>query len=282
MNNILYISDFLDTDLIGGGELNDGELCRLLVKSEFNVSRLRSHAVELSECKKHDFIIVSNFINLKQSVFEFIRDNCKYMIYEHDHKYLLNRNPATFEDYLAPPEYVINKKFYQNAAVVFCQTSFHKDIIRKNLNINNVHNVSGNLWSEDALILMSKLASENDTKNDKVSILHSNTPHKNTRECVFYCEQKKIDYELISSNVYKEFLTKLSKNKKFMFLPKTPETLSRVVVEARMMNVATITNKNVGACHEEWISMRGEELIEHMRAKKHQVVEKITEIIDEK
>ena len=67
-----------------------------------------------------------------------------------------------------------------------------------------------------------------------------------------------------------------------MFLPKTPETLSRIVVEARMMGVTTITNKNIGACYEDWFSIKGAELIEHMRNKKQEVLDKVMEIIDEK
>ena len=234
MTNVLYISDFFDTDLVGGGELNDGELCRSFDVDNYTLSKLRSHTVQHTDLDKFDFFIISNFINLNASVLDKLTSK-NYIIYEHDHKYLINRNPAEFKDYKAPSNFIINKDFYSNAKSVFCQTSFHKEIIQKNLNIDNIFVVSGNLWSEKSLSLMSELQSVE--KEDKVSIMHSNTPHKNTRECVFYCEKKNIDYELISSTVYEDFLSMLSKNKKFIFLPKTPETLSRVVVEASMIGV---------------------------------------------
>ena len=32
MNSILYIADLLDTDILGGGELNDAEMCAQLAK----------------------------------------------------------------------------------------------------------------------------------------------------------------------------------------------------------------------------------------------------------
>ena len=248
---------------------------------KYTINKKRSHAVTIYDCKKDPFIIISNFVNLRHDVLEHITYNCKYIIYEHDHKYLKNRNPAAYENFKAPEHHVIHKEFYKKAKSVFCQSSFHKNIIQKNLNINNVYNVSGNLWSDKSLDVISKLAADSKIKKDKISILNSSTWHKNTKDCVYYCQKKNIEYELISSNVYVDFLTQLSKNKKFMFLPKTPETLSRVVVEARMLNVSTITNNNVGACHEKWISLQGNELVDYMKTNKEKTIEKIMEFINE-
>ena len=282
MSRVLYISDLLAEDVTGGAELNDSELCSLLLKKNYKVIALRSHLVTIANVSKNDFLIISNFINLPESVKEYITQNCRYIIYEHDHKYVENRNPAQFKDFKAPSEFIINKEFYKNAKAVFCQSSFHKQIIEKNLNITNIYNVSGNLWSDSSLDIMLKLLKENAIKQDKVSIMNSQHAHKNTKQCVLYCRHKKIDYELISSKNYEDFLSMISKNKKLMFLPKTPETLSRIVVEARMMGVTTITNKNIGACYEDWFSIKGAELIEHMRNKKQEVLDKVMEIIDEK
>ena len=282
MSRGLYISDLLAEDVTGGAELNDSELCSLLLKKNYKVIALRSHLVTIANVSKNDFVIISNFINLPESIKEYITQNCRYIIYEHDHKYVENRNPAQFKDFKAPPEFIINKEFYKNAKAVFCQSSFHKQIIEKNLNITNIYNVSGNLWSDSSLDIMLKLLKENVVKQDKVSIMNSQHVHKNTKQCVLYCKYKKIDYELISSTNYEDFLSMISKNKKLMFLPKTPETLSRIVVEARMMGVTTITNKNIGACYEDWFSIKGAELIEHMRNKKQEVLDKVMEIIDEK
>ena len=47
-----------------------------------------------------------------------------------------------------------------------------------------------------------------------------------------------------------------------MFFPKTPETLSRVIVESRMMGMSVITNNLVGATKEDWYALKGEELID--------------------
>ena len=62
-----------------------------------------------------------------------------------------------------------------------------------------------------------------------------------------------------------------------VFFPKSPEILSRVVVEARMMGMKTMTTKNVGAIHEEWFSKKGPDLIDEMRNKRIEIPKRILE-----
>ena len=244
MTEISYVADLMLSDLIGGGELNDHELCRLLDK-DFSVKRTYCHKLTEQDLDFNTFYIISNFIRLPRNVLNKITDNCRYVIYEHDHKYVRNRDPSKFENYVAPDNQIVNLKFYQNAQSIFCQSSFHAGILKRNLKIENVYNVSGNLWSDDSLALMRKLSRKD--KENSYSILNSTTKHKNTKNTIFYCEKKGFNYNLISSNNYEKFLDLLSNNQKFIFLPQTPETLSRVVVEARMMGMKTFTNKNIGA-----------------------------------
>ena len=105
--------------------------------------------------------------------------------------------------------------------------------------------------------------------------MESSNPIKNTTDAVTYCKIKKIDYELIPPQKYKEFLTSLSKNNTLVFFPKTAETLSRIVVEARMMGMTTITNKLVGALSENWFEVKGVQLVAVMREKRKTIIDTI-------
>ena len=277
MTKVIYISDLLLEDLVGGGELNDHELCEELLKKGYKLQKIRSHQVKQSDLKADMFCIISNFANLNHGVKNYIQNNCNYIIYEHDHKYLKTRNPALYSDYKAPKEQIINQEFYKKAKLVFCQSSFHEEIIKKNINIQNLFNVSGNLWSTDSLKTMSILSKKE--KNNCYSVMNSRIEHKNTRDTAFYCDKKGYEYNLISSNNYQQFLSLLSNNDKFIFLPKTPETLSRVVVEARMMNIKVVTNKRVGASYEPWFSTKGQDLIDIMINKRKSIVDKVMEVI---
>lgn len=282
MNKVVYISDFFLNDIVGGGELNDNELILLLQDRGYEITKVKSNKVSVDFLKNNlnCFYVISNFIFLNQQCKSTLQKNHKYIIYEHDHKYLKTRNPLDYENFKAPPEEIINADFYLNAKTVFCQSSFHKQIIQKNLNLKNLINVSGNLWSHEVLDLIETLSKFK--KNHKISIINSPVLHKNTRDAEFYCKYKNYDYEKISSNDYKVFLKLLSKNKKFIFLPKTPETLSRIVVEAKMLNVEVITNKNIGACYEPWYDLNGLKLIEAMRDCRDKIINLIVKTIEEK
>ena len=276
MSKFIYLSDLLLQDIVGGGELSDHELCHQIELLGHDVDKIRCKDFKLTNINTDSFYIISNFVSLDPHVLNVLQNNCNYIIYEHDHKYIKSRNPALYINYEAPEYEKINLEFYKKAKMVFCQSSFHKNIISTNIDIDNLFNVSGNLWSDDSLEIMRVLSKKE--KNDCYSILDSRIGHKNTRETVYYCEAKKLPYRLVASPDYQEFLSLLSDNDKFIFLPKTPETLSRVVVEARMMNIKTVTNKRVGASHETWFNLKGEELIDLMYEKKNKITKKVLEI----
>jgi hypothetical protein len=277
---ILYISDSMYPKYIGGGELNDYELCKIL-KQKFTVAKHLSANLSLKILKKHknSFLLISNFFGLKTDVYQEIVTNRTYAIYEHDHKYLRSRNPASYTNYTAPKNELVNKNLYLNAKAVFCQTTFHKSIIEKNTGLKNIISVGGNLWSEESLEILESMALKQ--KKDKFSIMDTSNWHKNTADAVKYCIAKKYQYDLVKPAPYAAFLQNLGNNKNFIFLPKTPETLSRIVVEARMCGMNVIVNKNVGAKYEDWFSLKGVELINFMRLKKKEIIETVSEVINE-
>ena len=269
--NYIFSADiFLSKNFIGGGEANNEELIMLLKERGHSVHKLVSTLLTPNIINNNSNInyIIANFIGLSEES-KLALQNKKYIIYEHDHKYLKSRNPTDYPDYKAPDNQIINKDFYKNALAVCCQSSFHADIVKKNLDIDNIVNLSGNLWSMDTFEKIQSILEM--PKKEKYSILDSPIWHKNTKETEDYCKYKNWDYELVSSKDYFTFLSKLGANKKFVFLPKTPETLSRVVVEAKMMNMVVVTNKNVGATKEDWFSLSGKDLIDLMKLKRQEI-----------
>lgn len=271
---IVFIADFFVDQVLGGGELNNEELLKILEDSSHQVIKINSHLVNSQFIKKHHDakFIIANFINLHPECLDLMlkRD---YTIYEHDHKYLTTRDPAYFDNFIAPPEAIINRKFYKNAKAVFCQSQFHLDIIKKNLGIDNLINLSGNLWSTESIELIEQCAAA--PKGDTCAVMDSPIAHKNTRDAVLYCEYKKMPYNLISSTKYSDFLSQMSRNGTFVFFPKTPETLSRVIVEARMMGMRIITNSKVGATQEEWYKAKGLDLIKEVNNMRKRIPETV-------
>tara|TARA_R100001443_G_scaffold115157_1_gene132278 strand:- start:789 stop:1628 length:840 start_codon:yes stop_codon:yes gene_type:complete len=278
MSKVVFISDFFVEQILGGGELNDFECYSLLTERGFTTYRINSHLMTTDDLEHNSIYVISNFINLNQNVKNKLAEY-KYIIYEHDHKYIKNRNPASFVDFKAPNAMLVNIDFYKNAKAVLCQSEFHLNIVHKNTRLDNLINLSGNLWSTKSLDFMSSVCDKE--KTDTFAVLDSKIAHKNTIGCINYCLSKGGDYNLISDNNYFSFLTKLGENKKFVFIPKTPETLSRVCVEARMMNMSVIVNDLVGASKESWFSLKGKELIQFMFSKRQTIVDTLLDIINE-
>jgi hypothetical protein len=191
---------------------------------------------------------------------------------------LRNRNPGAYRGYRAPKEHIINREFYENAKAVLCQSSFHTKILKENLEIDNVVNLSGNLWSEEHFALLEEMSKVE--KIDKYAIMASNIPHKNTGKAVAYCKAINAEHVLVPPSGPQEFLRELGRYKTLVFLPDTPETLSRIVVEARMMGMSTKVAKNIGAIHEEWFSKKGPDLIEYMRHKQGEIVKIVLDSLD--
>ena len=134
MIDMLFIADFFADQVPGGGELNNDVLIDRLVARGHKVRRLNSHLVSEQDIISSEAIIVSNFVNLSEKNKETLQ-NKNYIIYEHDHKYLPGRNPAVYANYKAPKDQIINRKFYMNARMVLCQSRFHLDIIKRNLEV---------------------------------------------------------------------------------------------------------------------------------------------------
>jgi hypothetical protein len=275
---IIFIADvFVEDGITGGGELNNDEFIKIALSRGIDVFKVNSRFVTpkfINENIEADFI-VANFIHLSDESKNLLISKTNYAIYEHDHKYLDSRNPSVFENFKAPKKNIVNYEFYKSAKAIFCQSKFHSDIVKLNLELDNIHNLEGNIWPSNALNFMLDISKQD--KEETYSIMQSNIPHKNTADAIRYCQYKKYPFQLIESSDYYDFLRKLGKNKYFVFFPKTPETLSRIVCEARMMGVSVIANESIGAIHEPWFSKKGKELVDYMIAKRDEIPNTILE-----
>jgi hypothetical protein len=270
---IAFLADFFVEDGInGGGELNNEELIKLLKNKGNSVEKYHTHGLTTDNLPdKETKLIIGNFVALSEEVKDCIQKSFSYIIYEHDHKYLKTRDPSRFKNYKAPEDQIINKQFYQNAKAVICQSKLHMRVVERNLNLDNIVSVSGNLWSEELLNYLEEISTSQEDKEDVCSIMYSSIPNKNLEGSILYCRINELKSEKIMPCSHKEFLTKLNKNKTLVFFPKTLETLSRIVVEARMLNCRVATNKNIGATSEEWFRLKGKPLIDKMREKRLQI-----------
>tara|TARA_B100001564_G_scaffold270653_1_gene232271 strand:+ start:9755 stop:11365 length:1611 start_codon:yes stop_codon:yes gene_type:complete len=274
MSKIYFISDFFVDEVNGGAELVDEEIIKHLSKRN-EVVKIKSYDSEKIKdtFSEPGYYIISNFTGMSEDTKNFLQKQ-KYSICEHDHKYLINRDPSPFPGYKAPNSIIINREFYRNAENVFCQSKKHKDVVESNLGLTNIINLGCSIWSEAELSCLRANSSNNKTK--QVAVFDSNNEIKGTSRAVEYCNSQDLDFDLVGNLPYEDFLKKLSEYEKLVFFPTVLESFSRLAVEARILNCQLITNQNLGCASEEWFrDKRGTELLDFVETKREQVLHTI-------
>ena len=276
MKKIIIISDLFKEDYesakapCGGAELNDHILFSFLEDKGIVKHKIHSNEFETNQMisffdlNKDCLYLISNFSNLHFRAAAFLQKNCKYIIYEHDYKFHKYRNPLRYTNFIVPKDEIINLNFYKSAEKVICLSKLHHDIFLNNLSLENLHNTTCSLWSDETLEYIENILETK--KNNKLAIVNSENPIKRRDDCIRYCQKNKINFDLISSPDYNNFLSLLSKYEGIVILPGHPEPTPRVAVEAKMLNCKIYSNKkSLGIASEEWFNLNGKELIEEVK-----------------
>jgi|7_EtaG_2_1085326.scaffolds.fasta_scaffold03990_6 hypothetical protein len=281
MSHYIFIADFFADRVLGGAELVNEELIRLLQEKGHTVQKMLCEEVTQSyilENKSHRFIL-SNFMHLGHLAKEALQ-TCEYVLYEHDHKYVINRNPGAFPNFIAPKQFIVNKELYQNAKTVFCQTKIHEEVLRKNLNIDNTKSLGSSLWSSDFL---ENVLNINNKKTKKAAILKDSNKIKNQESAQEYCQKNGLEFELVNAPSPLELVKKLSQFEYLVFFPGVLETFSRVSVEAKMVGCKIITNKLLGVASESWFATDSpEQMVERMKKARQETVQRFEDCFNKK
>jgi len=281
MHDVVFVSDFFaEQGISGGAEAFNDELINCLVSEGCKLEKINCHLLTPAHIRDDKFYIISNFMNLSKNNLNLLK-NTKYIILEHDHKYVSTNDPSKFLNMLAPSRFIINKDFFENAKAVFCQSKIHAEVLQKNLLINHVVNLGCNLWSNDNIELLKK--SINIKKTKKNVILYTKNKNKGMDRTVQYCKKNNIEFEFIQPSKYETFIKELATAEKLYFFPEWLESFSRVAIEARILGCAIVTNKLVGATSEPWFGdLKGLDLINFIENKKNETISKFINVIQDK
>jgi len=263
----LFLSDLYSDQINGGAENNDAVLIQHLRDKGVELECRSTQNVTLDEISSHECIVLSNFILLSEQTKSHLTNNCRYVIYEHDHKYVSTRDPSKFVDFKAPAEHLVNKDLYANALEVVVLSEVCKTVMEDNLGIKNVHSIGTSLWSPKKFKFIKQL-SKVAVKTKGTAVLNSANPTKGTKPGVEFCKAKGIEYDLISSPDQYQFLELLSEYQTLLFIPQVLETFCRLVAEAKMLDCKVQTKKNlIGFMSEPYSNQSGIELLETLEKK---------------
>jgi len=304
MNKIFFIADaFLHDGYYGGAERCDECLIEELLMSEYNDFRKSAvvciNCVQLEpqfiEQNSNSLFIIANFITLSEENKRIlIKNEIKYIIIEHDHKYLKSNNPVLYTNYLANEDEIQNVAFYKNAYAVICQSSLHAETVYKNILLDNIVNLRGNLWTEGDLNTLEtyeyRLRGLGATSVPRLrpyqwGVLNSTNPNKGVPETLEYIRSNKIDLDKITylpkTPVFADFVKDgLSQVDGVMFFPTWMETFNRFVVEARALNCKIKTNERLGCISDGYLQLRGSALIQRMRQAKQEIFKTYEKMIE--
>ncbi|MEJ5349311.1 MAG: glycosyltransferase [Desulfosoma sp.] len=266
---VLFVADFFLRDMVipGGAERNDDVLTDKLRKRNIYVETIRCGDLNnnLHVLRGFDVILIGNFTGLSDVAVKAIQQH-KYIIYEHDHKYVRGRDPSVFPGFKIPDWAIINREFYAKAHKVIVLSTLCKYIIENALNIPNVINIGTSLWSDEELDHLSSLCARKVPKNNKFAVLGSRSKIKGTREAIEWCQLNCVDYEVLPPKPWKHLVECLSKYKGLVFMPQVCETFNRLVVEAKSLGCRVITNESmIGAASESLWEMSGFQLLSEIR-----------------
>lgn len=277
---ILLISDetYSETNN-GGAESNNNEIIKILNNSGIKCDFLTTFDFnnQLESIQEYDLYIISNFYFISEESKNFLYTK-KYIITEHDYKFVRERNPCFFPNLTVPPDRIIHAEFYKNAKFVLMQSDFQKEIFRRNINLQNAVNFSGNLWADETLDLILSLSQT--PKNGKAAILEEDDYGIKGRDVsIEFCKKFHIKYELLPKTDHHSFLKNLSKYSTYVFFPRSPETLSRVCIEARLMGLSVITTDYTAAVHENFFDYESNKMIEYIKNKPKEILKLITDLL---
>lgn len=279
--NICFISDYYVDEILGGAEICNDVLITKLEEKGLYIKKYKSKNLQLNDIVNDNFYIIANFFQLSEYLKQiFINKKINYVIYEHDHKYVSTNNPSLFPNFNIDEQFIINKDFYKSAISVLVQSKIHYQIIEKNLLLNNIINLSGNLWNKKHLDLLKKY--NNSNKTIEYGILNTNNKNKGMIQAIEYCKKNNYEYSLLEYQQYEDFIFNLSKVKNLVFFPQWLETFSRLAVEAKILNCKLITNKFIGAASEDFFKLSPKEILLYIEENNEKIINIFLSLIKER
>ena len=263
--NIGFVSKSNPYENSGGAEQNSlGLFEHLKRKGDCNIDFISTHEASHNDIITHDAFILEDFWGLSEDFLNSLYGE-KYLIFENSYGFASDKflgfskreNPLIEEDPL-------HIDLYKNAKAVLLQSWYQQTIFEVNLpDLNTLVCLDGNFWTQSAILTLDQYSSlrnwgediyENfdsryiiiDGKND----LHRKV--KGVEDSIKLCEERELEYEVVSFNSYEEYLKTLAGAYGLVFTPTVPETFSRVYIEAKYLGLDLITNDNLGAKRSYW------------------------------
>jgi hypothetical protein len=260
---VLFVQDFLLSDLVGGAELSMDALHRS-APVKFGVVRSNQLTREIVEANAQAHWIFGNFANLDPYLIAaFSQSSVSYSVFEHDYKFCRWRS---VERHLieggeeckceTEPWGKLVEKFYLNAKQVwFCSQKhmeryFQRFPSLKTANCSVLSAVFGDEFFQKIVPLINSLPNR---KKSGWLTLDSSSWIKGTDTAKLWLEANGKTYKLIKGLAPEQVLEEMANAEGFVCLPKGADVSNRMVTEAKLLGCQIVTNENVQHVGEDWL-----------------------------
>lgn len=276
----IFVSDFFVEEVQGGAELTTEALIKE-APGQKKIFKLHANSLtpKLIRENKDKIFIITNFVTAtSEALHEFINSNVTYFIIEYDYKYCKFRSEGLhLMQAKKPCDCASNESikeiivpFFKNAKKVFwmseAQKKHYLNRIPELTEINSV--VLSSVFDKDTLLYINKLYEEMKDKEkiSKVAILskEGSTWIKGIESTVAYLNVEGKEYSHLPKLPYKQFLKELSRYEAFCFRPSDKDTCPRIVIEAKLLGLNLLMNRNVQHKDETWFSGSREDLLSYL------------------
>ena len=260
---IIFVSDMFVDQYVGGAELTTEAL---ISKCPVPFQKILSKDLSLDLLEQgHDrYWIFGNFAAMDQRLIPSIVANMKYSVLEYDYKYCKYRSTEKHE--LAEQAQcqcentqhgkMISAFYYGAASLWWMSEGQLEHYLEKFPFLSEKNNaVLSSVFDDSFFVHIKNLrAMASDKERDGWIVLGSNSWIKGASQAQQYCEDNKLNHEVVWGMPYLDVLEKLSTAEGFVYLPEGNDTCPRMVIEAKLLGCDLVLNDYVQHRNEEWFS----------------------------
>jgi hypothetical protein len=286
MVKIVICADYF-TEVNGGAEktfevLSDAVIERYGLKDN-EISKISTSKIDIDFINEHrDAVwLIGNYYFLIQNNLLASFSGLKYYVVEFDYKICPTRNMEFFKHLNGRDYEYDNYAEAIDAFLSIAKKTFFMSEVQKNRHMDFLRKtpkeqceVAGSCFDDEFFNILSRVKCE---KKDNVTAVYGQpTWQKGLGNAIFWCEKNGKDYVNLYDLPYEDFLSKLAKCERLVFLPNGADTAPRTVMEAKLLGLELVTNKFVEHAEESWFNTKDlSKTIKHLKSTPSRFAESI-------
>lgn len=250
----------------------------------------RNLTVEFLQENADAFWIFGNFSSINWSLVPIIAANLRYAVLEYDYKFCLHRSIEKHQHETGQACDCHNKQlgqlvaaFYQAADAIFwmseAQRSRYTDRFPTLLNHRNSVILSS-VFDQKFFDKIEEVKNQNLARSGWV-VLGSKSWIKGFDQAVKWCEDQGKSYQSYWDVPYDEMLNTLAAAEGFVYLPQGGDTCPRMVIEAKLLGCAVVTNDNVQHASEKWWQGSPDDICDYLKGRPDMFWDTINRVIQQ-